>query len=206
MSAITQRVLGALYLSEHVPDLIKQGKAIVAAMINNPVYANITPSPVSVKVEIDKLDAAELAAKTKAVGTAQARDAQELVVRSKLRQLEAAVQAMADADLGHAAALITGAAISLRKVHSRKKAELAARYDAALALVFLIGMAVKKGPAYYEWQWSADQVNWNSLPTTFDAKTSVPGLTPMATYFFRFRSITKKGTGEWSQIVSLFVR
>jgi len=204
MTAGIHRVLAALYLSDHVPDLINQGKAILQATDSNSTYS--TSALAELASELPKLEKAELATKTKAVGTVQARDAQKLVVRAVMRQVEAHVQKLADGDLTHAAALITGAAMGIQKPSSYKKPELAATQDAALNLVLLVGRATK-GPVYYEWEWSTDQKDWNALPRTFEAKTSFAGFTPMTTYAFRFRAVTKKkGTGAWSAVVTLFVK
>src|SRR4051794_23820707 len=98
MSTITQRVLAALYLSDHVPDLVKQGRAIVKAMTGNAAYSNSTPSLPVVTTALDKLEAAELATETGTVGTIQARNLQRLIVKAMLRQLETFVQLLCDQD------------------------------------------------------------------------------------------------------------
>ena len=205
MSHVSHRVLAALYLSDHVPELINHGKAIVQAMTGNNAYPNPTPALGDLANELAKLEQAELATKTKAVGTFEARNAQQLIVETKLRQLEAYVQMLADSDLTHAAALITGAVMSVSKPSTYKKPELAATQDTGLGLVHLVGRATK-GRVYYEWEWSTDQTTWHALPRTFKAKTSFAGFTPMTTYAFRFRPVTPKGTGAWSAVVTLLVK
>ena len=59
--------------------------------------------------------------------------------------------------------------------------------------------------ASYEWALSTDQKTWQSLPPSLQAKTDVAALTPTTTYFFRFRSVTKDGAGDWSASVSIFM-
>jgi hypothetical protein len=46
---------------------------------------------------------------------------------------------------------------------------------------------------------------WTNAPSTLQAKTDVVALTPVTTYFFRVRPVTKDGEGNWSQVVSLVV-
>jgi hypothetical protein len=205
MSAITQRVLAALYLSDHVPELIKQGRAIVKAMTGNPATPDPTPSLLVVTAALDKLEDADLATATGAVGTFQAREQQKFLVEAMLRQLEAYVQVLCAADQGQAAILILGAGMSLRKGSTRHKPELSARQDGTLALVLLVGRAAR-ARAYYEWQWSTDQSTWSNLPGTLEAKASFQGFTPMTLYYFRYRVLTKKSTGDWSGVVNLFVK
>jgi hypothetical protein len=59
--------------------------------------------------------------------------------------------------------------------------------------------------ACYEWQYSTDQKTWTEVPPTLQAKVEIDGLTPATAYFFRFRGVTKAGTGDWSQVVSIMV-
>ena len=61
--------------------------------------------------------------------------------------------------------------------------------------------------ASYEWQYSLDGgKTWLQAPGTLKAQTVIGGLPVGATVAFRFRAITKKGEGDWSQAVSLVVK
>ena len=57
----------------------------------------------------------------------------------------------------------------------------------------------------FAWQWSLDGKTWTSVPSTPHAKTDVPGLALMTTYWFRVSATVGTKTGEWSQPVSLLV-
>jgi len=59
--------------------------------------------------------------------------------------------------------------------------------------------------ASYERQCSLDGELSLSLESTLQASQDVPGLVPGQAYFFRYRSLTRAGTGDWSQVVSLRV-
>ena len=47
---------------------------------------------------------------------------------------------------------------------------------------------------------------WVTAPSTIQAKTTIPGLTPGSTMQFKYRAVTKTGEGDWSQAVSLIVK
>ena len=59
--------------------------------------------------------------------------------------------------------------------------------------------------ASYEWQYALDGETWLSLESTTQASQDVPGLVPGKVYFFRCRSLTRPGTSDGSQVVSLRV-
>ena len=59
----------------------------------------------------------------------------------------------------------------------------------------------------YEWEYSVDGGRTRvTAPVTLQAKTIIAGLTPGATVLFRYRPVTKKGEGDWSQTVPLIVK
>ena len=68
---------------------------------------------------------------------------------------------------------------------------------------------VAKAPkmrASYDWQLSIDGIVWVYLARTMRADADVTGLVAGTRYFFRVRTLTHDGIGEWSQVVSLLVR
>jgi hypothetical protein len=44
-----------------------------------------------------------------------------------------------------------------------------------------------------------------SLPFTVQASTTVFGFPPASTVHFRYRAVTKDGTGDWGQTLSILV-
>lgn len=58
-------------------------------------------------------------------------------------------------------------------------------------------------PVQYRWQMSTDQQAWTDLPESFNASTTVEGLTAATIYYFRLRTLTKKGASDWSAPVSI---
>ncbi len=57
----------------------------------------------------------------------------------------------------------------------------------------------------YYWEISLDQQSWTSVPETLKARATITGLTPGQRYYFRFRAHTRKGLGDYSDVVTLIV-
>jgi hypothetical protein len=201
---ITHRALAVLNLSDHVPDLSKGGHAIVLAMTNSSWLANPSPPLNKVTDALNLLDDLEVKTKGKGFGTAKARNAQKRVVIGLLQQLQAFTQVIADANPADAETIIQSAGMSVKKVTKRQKNTIAARQGDLSGLVILIAMVAAR-TAGYVWQWSTDQKDWTTLPQVFKSRSSVAGLTPGVTYYFRYRTSSPKGETDWSQIVALLV-
>lgn len=203
----TPRPIAVVYLSTHVPDMIKQGFTCLAALTGHPVLVNPTPTMAVFGANLVILNTATTAAGTKAKGLIQARDAKMIPVVTNMHQLRAYVQSVADTlPPDQAEALILSAGMSIRKVNPRKKNQIAAKQGSISGLVHLTA-AVAASKASYQWQMSTDQKTWTNLPLLFRTKTTVSGLTPATVYYFRYQAtIAKTGTGDWSQVVSLLVK
>jgi hypothetical protein len=61
-------------------------------------------------------------------------------------------------------------------------------------------------PATYYWGFSLDQRGWTSAADSMTARVTIAGLTPGQTYYFRYRTLTRKGMSDFSQIVSFLVK
>ncbi|HEY8088105.1 MAG TPA: fibronectin type III domain-containing protein [Polyangiaceae bacterium] len=60
--------------------------------------------------------------------------------------------------------------------------------------------------AGYEWAYSLDaEKTWVSVPFTVKATTTVKGLKPGSTVWFRYRPVTKGGAGDWGDPVPFMV-
>lgn len=71
-----------------------------------------------------------------------------------------------------------------------------------------VALAVKaaRTRASYDWEYSLDEISWIRADSTVLADTELYGLEAGTGYFFRHRVVTKAGVGDWSQVLSLFVR
>jgi hypothetical protein len=72
------------------------------------------------------------------------------------------------------------------------KPELEAREGTASGIVRLIARAVASAVAYF-WEYSLDQETWTAGAQTAQAHSSLAGLTPGKTYYFRFRALRREG-------------
>ena len=207
MSTIIRRVIAVLYLLTNIAGLIKQAKAIVLAMSNNAFFVNATPALSKVTDAILSLDVAEVLAKGRAPGTAEARDVQKAALLKLLRELQFYVQGIADNSPDQSEAIITSASMSVKKLTPRQKNQDEVRQGHVSGALLLIATVLEAPRAVYFWQWSTDQKTWTSLPMAFVSTTSISGLTPATTCYFRYHTVSKKtGTSELSQMLSILVK
>src|SRR5580658_1400299 len=94
------RFIAVLRLPEPAPRILTFGNAIVTAMTNNVHFPSPSPSLATVTSDITAATAAEVAALTRARGTASVRDQKLSTVVKDLHQLKNGVQAVADANPG----------------------------------------------------------------------------------------------------------
>ncbi len=205
MNTTLGRARAALKLSKSAPALIKQAEVMIAAVTNNPHFPSPRPPLATLNADVTAADSSETAAKGRAPGAATVRNDKCATLVVDLQQLRGYVQEVADANPAIAAQIIESAGMMVAKVGVRPAPAFAAKPGALSGSVDLVAKAAGRR-ACYEWQWSLDQKTWTVLPTTVHARTTVVGLTPGATAFFRYRPVTSAGEGDWSQIVSLTVK
>jgi hypothetical protein len=196
---------GVLKVPKQKKALCPYGRHVVTCMTGNAKVPNPSPPLSALSDACTALDKSQAAMPGNKAATAQ-RDADYLALLLLLHhELDyvngAAEQQTTPAD---AEALITGAGFSVREGFTRHKDPLAATYGLASGDVELDARAVGQDASYY-WQWSTDNRTWVSVPETKKASTTITGLTPALTYYFRFRALTRKGMSDWSQIVFLLV-
>ncbi len=190
----------------HIEDEIKYGQTIQAAMTNN---ANF-PLPNSVLAAfiaaLTKYDAAATVAKTRAKGTIPARNVARGDFVAGLHALRAQVQSVADANPENAEAIITSAAMSVKKVPVHKPRAFEARQRPVSGSVELLTKSA--GPrSAYDWQYSVDGgKTWTDVTSTLQAKTVINGLPVATNVMFRYRVLTKSGKSDWSNPTSLLVK
>jgi hypothetical protein len=200
------RSIASLKLPKKVPALITQAEHIVQAMTNNPSFPLPSPALATVTQAAGDLQAAETATLSRAKGAAATRNDRRLVLVKMLQQLKAHVQSVADANVENAASMIQSAGMAVRKPAARTPRVFAAKAGTVSGSVTLVARAAARRSSY-EWQYSTDAgKTWLAAPSTLQAKTTVSGLTPGATMEFRYRPVTKKGEGDWSQPNSLIVK
>jgi hypothetical protein len=205
MSSTEQRALVAFSVSIKPAVAIPECQSVVTLMTNNPNFPTASTLLATTETDLTALAKATADAKNKVPGAVAIRKAALIKVKSDAGSLKALVQSTADANPASAAAIILSAGMRVRKAVTRSKTALTATWGDVSGVVLLIAKAVANRASYL-WQWSLDGKTWNTLPSTLQAHTTVNGLTPATTYFFRFRATLKIGEQDWSQTVSLLVK
>ena len=164
----------------------------------------VTPVPTTVLVDADTalLVKAETLAGTHVAGSAGARDVRYNTVLKHVRAWVAYVQLLADAAVDYvtAVAIIQASGLDVKINGVRVKPPLAVKKGLASGSAILTAKAAK-GRSANEWQQSKDGTSWVSLPGTLQAKTTVTGLTPGDTTYFRHRSILKAGVASYTAAI-----
>ena len=200
------RSIASLKLPTRVPALITYADGIVKAMTYNPSFPSPTPSVAAVTDAINQLQVAETAALARTKGAVATRNEKRAALVSLLQHLRAHVQSTADANAENAASIIQSAGIAVKKTPVRAPRVFAAKPGLVSGSVTLVTHAAARR-ASYDWEYSTDAgKTWVTAPSTLQAKTTVSGLTPGATVVFRYRAVTKKGEGDWSQPSALMVK
>ncbi len=202
----TRTIQVVLKLPEKTADFIVRAQTIHDTMAANP---GTLPSPMPVLTtlasHISDLVSKEAAAQTRAVGAVADRDAAKKVVADDLSSERAYVEQLVNADPANGAVIAHDAGMTLRKVPSRNKPDLAASKGAVSGSVHAVAKATK-GARANEWQCSLDGgKTWIDLPPTTRADTTIHSLTPGTTVSIRQRVLTKAGLTDWGQPVSTLV-
>ncbi len=202
----THRPIAVLSIPRRVQAFVPYAQSIVTAMTGNPSFPSPVPALALVTTATGALQDAESATLARTKGAVEARDDKRAALVALLQQLRGYVQTVADGDIETAATVIRSAGMAVKKVATAKARTFSAEQGAVSGSAKLV--APSAGPrASYEWQYSTDGgKTWIAAPSTLQARTTVPGLTPGATVEFRFRPILKTGQGDWSQTAQLIVR
>jgi hypothetical protein len=123
-----------------------------------------------------------------------------------LEQLRVYVQSIARANLEYGHSIIESAGMDVKKTRGPGPRIFKAEFGGVSGSVYLeVPQAGDR--ASYQWQYSVDGgVTWVRLPDTSDADTTVTGLKPLTTVHFRYRTLVKNVTSDWSGKISILVR
>ena len=128
------------------------------------------------------------------------------VVVDDIKQQKAYAQGVANVQTSaeDAVAVIVGGGMLVKKDGKHVKPDLAAKNSSIPGSVVLAALALKKRGVWY-FEYSTDQKTWVTGLEALKASGSITGLATMTTYYFRYRTRTRAGLSEYSQIVSLWV-
>jgi hypothetical protein len=200
----THHTLLAIHLPRKHGDLLVFAHHVVESMTGNAHLPNPTPPLATVTADIEALQAAEVAAQSRAKGSADARDLPLQKVVGDLHSLAGYVQSVADANPAEAVAIITSAGFGTHPHGVHAAPDISAHMGVG-GLVMLRAHAVGRHAAY-EWQQSADGgKTWTNLPSTTTAHTSVAGLAFAQSFSFRVRGNVGTTTGDWTDPVTILI-
>ncbi len=189
-----------------VPALLKFAQAFASALTDNANFPDSAAIVAAINTGYTTLNTTETAVKARTQGTVAVRDVAKANLLTSLHAGKSYVQSKADANLPQGQAIIESSSLAVRKTTIRQKAVFAAKAGAVSGSVDLTAKVVARRSSY-EWDWSADGgKTWTTLPSTLQAKTTVPNLPVGTNASFRFRAVTKAGEGDWSQIVTLLIK
>ncbi len=176
-------------------------------------FGSPNPTPTLIDGQITTLDKAESLARTRAAGAASARNVERTALVGLLETALTYVQQIADASATYdeAVAVIeaAGMLVAIVPQHNKQILEIKQGPQSGSAVLSAFARLLGAGghtKAFFNWQQTSDGKTFINLPSTPKAKTTVTGLTPLATYGFRV-SVTKADgtTGEWTQIFYFIV-
>jgi hypothetical protein len=200
------RVIAVLKLPEYeVPRLVTQARAILEAMTKSSWFPKPRPPLARIEKAIEELATAQTATHTRAAGTVAVRDDKRRALVALLQELLTYVQAVADANVENAPSIIESALVSVKKARVLPPRTFAVKPGRVSGTVKLIAPKAANR-AGYEWGRSTDGGRtWETQPFTVNASITVTGLRPGSTVHFRYRSVTNKGRGDWSDPVAVIV-
>jgi len=206
MTVSMHRPMVKLDRPTNVAAFLIQSQHVVDRMTANPWFSTTVPTLAEVQARIDELDEAEVDALSLTKGLKQIRNAALRRLVSHMDLLKAFVQFTADENADQAVSIIESAGLSVKGRSYPIKEEFSARPGRVSGTVRL--MVVSAGKlAGYNWEMSDDGGRtWTTLAPTIVARTSVPALVPLKTYWFRYRVIVRSGPRDWSQPISFVVR
>ena len=189
-----------------VPALLIRARVVLGKMTGNTWFPTPRPSLSVLAAAIDDLTEAAATAGTKVMGSVAARHAKRAVLEGVLEQLRVYVQSIARANPEYGHSIIESAGMDVKKTRGPGPRIFRAELRGVSGSVYLeVPQAGNR--ASYQWQYSVDGgVTWVRLPDTNTADTTVTGLKPVSTVHFRYRTVVKNVTGNWSDKISIIVR
>jgi hypothetical protein len=188
-------------LPRSAPELLIRMQTIVNAMeANVSTFPSPSPPLADVRLHITQLSDAQ-AAFNNHTGPSVTRDVALRLLMEDGKRLWAGVQEQASANVERAAVIAGQAAITLRSTPKRHKPPLAIK-QTLTTQVKVIGKATKHA-GQYGWEYSLDGgKTWIGVTPTTKATAIITGLQPGVMVTVRYRTLTTKGWGDWSDEVS----
>jgi hypothetical protein len=199
MSAITQTERAVTKMPSKWGDRVLRVQTIQGKLTTNTYFpagwtaGTLTQAQFNADVTTFLNKAAD--AEAHVAGAVGLRNAAFKTIKQDVGYIEAMVQAKANANPTIAVTIITGAGLFVAVKHGTQKRNNAA-YNTQIPGTVII---TADGGGHTQWEMSKDMVAITNLPSTNTSKTTVTGLTPGDTWYFRSKKVdTQKKTYNWS--------
>ena len=200
----------------NAPDVIAGARRIYTSCNGDAArFSSLAATLVTFLAALISLEAAEeVATRTKARGSASARDVKINELWTLIEGLLKAVQALADASPEQAVALIeaSGFKVAETPVHAKAILDVALHPEPGTAVLKANAKLLKAGrgkarSTQFNWRFCAKGAEmYTNAPSTPIATCAIMGLTPGIEHEFQVCITDSQGTTEWSQAASIVVR
>jgi hypothetical protein len=204
MPEIVYAILIVLNYARTVAGLSAFAQLVVQKMTGNANFPTAAPILTSITSAITAYQNAQLSTKTQK-GLKGLRTSTKQALVSALRQARDLVRTVAEANPESALAIAESAGMTLGKRPTRNK-PLIEVLQASLSGSVVCRAKAPGIPTNYFWSYSTDEKSWTSVPQLMKAATTVSGLTPGQTYYFRYSTSNRQGTSNPSQVFSILVK
>lgn len=191
----------------NVAELVIYYQNFLNGLTADPLFEPIAELVAEAKTEVAKLDASELASKTRAPGSVAARDKQLLITDIKLDHVLSKVQEAGDADMDNARIIFETHQLKIRVRSQTEKGEFEATQGKLSKTIDVVHQVVE-GRVAYLFVISTDKLKWylgafgttsmDTIDNINDEKLIVGTL-----YYLKSRTRYKGDYSDWSQIVEV---
>jgi len=191
----------------NVSQLVKYWLAFLLGMLADPLFVAIEDLLEDAKTQVEKLDAAEIAAAGKIPGSAAARDTELLKTDIIMDKVLAKVQEAGDDDIPNSKTLFESHQLKIRVRSKTEKGEFEAT-QGKLSKTIDVQHQVIDGRVAYLFMISPDKTKWyvgaygttsNNTVTNCNDLDLVVGVT----YYLKSQTCKKGVYSDWSQIVEV---
>jgi len=202
-SVIIRKITVVLKLPNKVDSFLIRVAAIIQAMTDNVWFPDAANLLADVRDKNEKLRKKQNSAKTRAKGTAKARDAQKNKVKDAMDDLKDYVQKICRSNPENALAIVESALMYAKGYTHGQKFKFKAKKIPS-GVIKLLG-TVAEARCHHDWGWSLNKNDPNSwlispVDSTKKARTFLRDLPIDQKIYFRHRCLTSKGYTNWEYI------
>jgi hypothetical protein len=198
------RIIAALNTPRRIHDFLAYARAVAASLGRDPIFVSPRPSLASFEAAVRDLEAADVAATLGGPAAKAERRAKQAAVHYALHALKNYVQTVADANGLDARAIIERAGMSVKNAKGPSKLP----FDVAQGPVsgsLSVRARAAKTRVSYDWQYSLDGESWIEFRRTVGAHAELTGLVAGTRVFVRYRTVSRHGVSDWSEVLSFLV-